>query len=225
MNFAQLCGRLQRSFVLLPLSLFSISGCIYRFANSDRIISSQPRTLYISNVTDGTARAGQAPKLTAALRRLITQNREFILTDVHTARWGLEIQITDAARSVTRVEKCDQGNEILASGAVPCSKIKSENKLPDVSAEDEVAQMSVVARALDLRTGAVLFQLNLPNIATGAYPIVGDGTVRASLSNSQDLHVLRYMENSENAVESLAGTIAARIYDQLVAIPPPSPSL
>jgi hypothetical protein len=225
MNFAQLNARLQRSLVLSALFSVLFSGCIYRFTNSDRVLTSQPRTLYISPVTDATARAGQAPRLTAALRRLLTQNRDFILTDVKTARWGLEVQITDAARSVTKVEKCDQGNEILASGAVPCNKIKTAGNLPDVSAEEEVAQMSVVARGIDLRTGTVLFQLNLPNIATGAYPIVGDGTVKASLSNSQDLHVLRYMENSENAVESLAGSIAARIYDQLIAIPPPSPSL
>ena len=225
MNFAQLIARLQRSLVLSAMFSILFSGCVYRFANSDRVLTSQPRTLYISPVVDATARAGQAPKLTSALRRLLTQNRDFILTDIKTARWGLEIQITDATRTVTKVEKCNQGNEILASGAIPCSQVKASGKLPDISAEEEVAMMSVNARAVDLRTGAVLFQLNLPNVATGAYPIIGDGTVRASMSTSQDLHVLRYLENSENAVESLSGSIAARIYDQLVAIPPPSPAL
>lgn len=225
MRFAQRSARLQTLFVLSLCLSFSFSGCIYRLANKELDLSARPRTLYMSAVTDSTSRAGQAPKLMTAIRRLITQNRNFILTDLKTARWGLEIQITDSARSITRVEKCDQGNEILASGAVSCPKISAAGNLPDVSAEEEVALLSVVARAIDLRTGATLFQLNLPNLTTGAYAIVGDGTVRASLSNAQDLHVLRYMENSENAIDSLAATAAARIYEQLIALPPPTPSL
>jgi hypothetical protein len=53
---------------------------------------------------------------------------------------------------------------------------------------------------------------------------VGDGSVRSSLSNKQGLHPLRYHENTENAAESLAQIAAQRIYEQLVALPPPAPS-
>lgn len=224
MHFARPTVCLQKC-ILLVFVLFITSGCIYNFANRERMGPTQPKTLYLSPVKDFTARSTQSGKLMAALRRLLTQDRQFILTDLKTARWGVDIQIIEGGRAITRVEKCDQGNEILASGAVPCGKVAASGKLPDVSAEEEVAQLSVDARAIDLQSGAVLFQIRLQNLNSGAYNIVGDGTVRASLSNSQDLHVLRYMENSENAIESIAATAAARIYEQLVSIPPPSPSL
>jgi hypothetical protein len=209
---------------LLAAALLATTGCVYRFGNSERTFSTQPRTLYIAPVTDSTSRAAQSARLTAALKRLLAQDRLFILTDKSTARWGVEVQITSAGRAITRVEKCDQGNEILASGAVPCSQIKENGKLPDVSAEEEIAQISVRARGLDLESGAILFQANFPNITTGPYPIVGDGSVRSSLSNKQGLHPLRYHENTENAAESLAQIAAQRIYEQLVALPPPAPS-
>ncbi|MEN9826979.1 MAG: hypothetical protein RI953_2724 [Pseudomonadota bacterium] len=224
MHIARLFRRLQLCLLLL-IGLISLPGCIYRLANLERMPSTNPRTLYIRPIDDNTSRAGQAPKLMGALRRLLTQDRAFILTDLETARWGLEIRILESGRSIIRVEKCDQGNEILASGAVPCGRVSAGGKLPDISAEEEVSQMSVDARAIDLQTGAVLFNLQLPNLTTGAYNIVGDGTVRASMSNAQGLHALRYMENSANAVESLANTAAARIYEQLVNLSPPSPSL
>ncbi|NBW81728.1 hypothetical protein EBR21_08235 [bacterium] len=224
MHIARHSDRLQLCLLLL-VGLISFSGCIYRLANLERVPSSIPRTIYIRPVDDNTSRAGQAPKLMVALRRLLTQDRSFVLTDLETARWGLEIRILDAGRSITRVEKCDQGNEILASGAVPCGRVAAAGNLPDISAEEEVSQMSVDARAIDLKTGAVLFNLQLPNLTTGAYNIVGDGTVRASMSNAQGLHALRYLENGANAVESLANTAAVRIYEQLVNLSPPSPSL
>ncbi|MFZ9519621.1 MAG: hypothetical protein ACO3A4_04010 [Silvanigrellaceae bacterium] len=224
MHSARHFRRLQLCLVLL-MGLAGSSACIYRLANLERVPSNTPRTLYIRPVNDNTSRAGQAPKLMAALRRLVTQDRSFILTDLETARWGLEVRIVASGRSITRVEKCDQGNEILASGAIPCSRVAAAGNLPDISAEEEVSQMSVDAKAIDLQTGAVLFNLQMPNLTTGAYNIVGDGTVRASMSNAQGLHALRYMENSDSAVDSLASTAAARIYEQLVSLSPPSPSL
>lgn len=211
--------------LLFILATLSSTGCVYRLANRERAIISQPRTLYISPIADHSARSGQGPRLMTALRRLVAQDRSFIITDLKTARWGLEVRILEAGRSITRVEKCDQGNEILASGAVSCGTIAASGDLPDVSAEEEVSQMTVEARGIDLQNGAVLFQTRLANLSSGTYNIVGDGTVRSSLSNAQNLHVLRYMENSDNAVETLANTAAARIYEQLVSLPPPSPSL
>lgn len=226
MRFARPRTSLQ-TYLCLCLALFVIlaTGCVYRLANRERLTTSQPRTLYLNPIADHSSRAGQSQRLMAALRRLLAQDRSFIITDLKTARWGLEVRILDANRSITRVEKCDQGNEVLASGAVPCSTIAASGKLPDVSAEEEVSQMSVEARAIDLQNGAVLFQTRLPNLTSGAYNIVGDGTVRSSMSNAQNLHVLRYMENSDNAVEALANNAAARIYEQLISIPPPSPTL
>jgi hypothetical protein len=159
-----------------------------------------------------------------ALRRLLASDRAFILTDQKTARWGVEVQINSATRMITKVEKCDQGNEILASGAVSCAQIRSDTRLPDISAEEEVAILSVQARGIDLESGAVLFQANLPHLTTGAYNLVGDGSLRASLANKQDLHALRYIENKESAENTLAQIAAQRIYENIIAIPPPSPS-
>ena len=212
-------------FPLFVLALILLApACVYRFANSERYLSPQPRTLFISSVIDTTSRAGQSARLMAALKRLLAQDRSFIITDLKTARWGLELQITAASRAITRVEKCDQGNEVLASGSANCAQIRANGKLPDISAEEEIAQITVQARAIDLETGAVLFQSNLPNLTTGPYPVVGDCSVRASLSNKQSLHTLRYLENSENASEALAQIAAQRIYEQLIGIPPPAPS-
>ncbi|MBM3381708.1 MAG: hypothetical protein FJY29_04625 [Betaproteobacteria bacterium] len=211
-------------FVAATIVLLMLEGCVYRFGNSERTYSTQPRTLYIAPVADNTSRAGQSARLMAALKRLLAQDRVFILTDKSTARWGVEVQIIASGRAITRVEKCDQGNEILASGAVTCARIKENGQLPDISAEEEIAQISVRARAMDLENGALLFQANFPNLTTGPYPVVGDGSVRSSLSNKQGLHPLRYNENSENAFESLAQIAAQRIYEQLVALPPPAPN-
>jgi hypothetical protein len=215
--------RMIKFLTLATIPVFA-AGCVYRFANSERTYSTQPRTLYVAPVSDNTSRAGQSVRLMAALKRLLAQDRLFILTDKKTARWGVEIQITSTGRAITRVEKCDQGNEVLASGSVNCAQINENGKLPDVSAEEEIAQLSVRARGLDLESGAVLFQANFPNLTTGPYPVVGDGSVRSSLSGKQGLHPLRYHENSENAAESLAQIAAQRIYEQLVALPPPAPS-
>ncbi|MEY3901585.1 MAG: hypothetical protein RL189_891 [Pseudomonadota bacterium] len=224
MRFARPIARLQ-TLCLTLLTVLLNPACVYRFANRDRQLSVQPRTLYVSPVGDSSAKAGQAAKLMSALRRRLTQDRAFIITDLQTARWGLEVQITDSLRSITRVEKCTQGNEVLASGAVPCSQVSASGRLPDISAEEEVALLTIEARAIDLHTGAVLFQTKLTDLSSGAYNIVGDGTVRASMSGAADLHVLRSMENRDNAIEAIANSAAARIYDQLISIPPPSPSL
>jgi hypothetical protein len=221
----------KRVFILSVSAAFSLasagnlSGCVYKLVNSERMSVHQPRTLFINPVNDQTSRGGQAAKLMAALRRQLLQDRSFILTDLETARWGLEVRVTDSNRAITKFEKCDQGNEILASGAVPCNRISGDGDLPNISAEEEISVMSVEATGLDLRTGTVLFRLNLPNLTSGAYNVVGDGTVRGALSSNRNLHVLRYFENSEKAVESLANTAAVRIYEQLVSVPPPSPSL
>lgn len=210
--------------LLASISSFFLPGCVYHFANSERNFSAPPRTLFVAPVTDSTSKAGQSARLMAALRRLLAQDRSFILTDKKTARWGVEIRIIAANKAITRVEKCDQGNEILASGAVTCPQVKASGKIPDVSAEEEISQISVQARGIDLETGAILFNSDLQNLTTGPYPIVGDGSVRASMSNKKHLHPLRYLENSENATEALAQIAAQRIYDQLVSIPPPAPS-
>lgn len=215
---------LHRALLSIFISVW-LSGCVYHFANSDRNLNTQPRTIFIAHVEDHTSRAGQSARLMAALKRLLAQDRSFIVTDRKTARWGVEIQITSASKAITRVEKCDQGNEILASGAISCAQIQANGKLPDISAEEEISQISVSARGLDLETGAVLFQSSFPNLTSGAYNVVGDGSVRASLSQKQSLHALRYLENAENASESLAQIAAQRIYEQIVAVPPPAPFL
>lgn len=224
MRFARPNVRLQTWCLVLLSALFN-SACVYRFANQDRQLSLQPKTIYVSPVVDTTARAGQAAKLMNALRRKLTHDRAFIMTDLQTARWGLELQIIESGRSITRVEKCTQGNEVLGGGAVPCSQVATSGRLPDISAEEEVAKLTIDARAIDLQTGTLLFQTRLADLSSGAYNIVGDGTVRSSLSNATDLHALRSMENRDNAIEAIANAAAARIYDQLISIPPPSPSL
>lgn len=201
-----------------------LSGCVYRFANSERNLTAPPRTIFIAPVSDTTSRSSYGPRLMSALQRLLAGDRSFILTNQQTARWGVEVQINSASRIITKVEKCDQGNEILASGAVSCAQIRSDTRLPDISAEEEIATLSVQARGIDLESGAVLFQTNLPNLTTGAYNMVGDGTVRASLANKQDLHVLRYIENKESAESTLAQIAAQRIYENIIAVPPPSTS-
>jgi len=220
------CARIGAA-LAVSLGLFSLclQACVYRLANKERVLNAQPRTLFVSAIDDSSSHAGQAAKLMAALKRILTQDRAFILTDLKTARWGIEVHIISSGRSISRVEKCDQGNEILASGAVPCQRVALEGKLPDISAEEEIATLVVSARAIDLQNGAVLFQNQLNNLTTAPYPVVGDGSVRASLSAKQDLHVMRYLENSEAAIESLAQTAAQRIYEQLVAIPPSAPNL
>ncbi|MEY2986976.1 MAG: hypothetical protein RJB13_497, partial [Pseudomonadota bacterium] len=208
-------------FVLFGSIMAFAQGCVYRFANQERFSSDRPRTIYIAPIADHTAHSGQASHLMTALKHLFARERSFIITDISSARWGVEVYITGSSRAITRVEKCDQGNEVLASGSIPCSQIKAENKLPDVSPEEEVATMSFRARAVDLSNGRVLFDMNLPNLSSGAYDLVGDGTVKASLSQKRELHLLRYFENSSRATQGLAQTAAQRIFDRLNAIPPP----
>ena len=211
--------------VLLGSLMTCAQGCVYRFTNKERFSSDRPRTIYIAPIADHTAQSGQASHLMAALKQRFARERSFIITDISSARWGVEVYITESSRAITRVEKCDQGNEVLASGSIPCSKITAENKLPDVSPEEEVTTMSFRARAVDLSNGRVLFDMSLPKLSSGAYDLVGDGTVKASLSQKQELHLLRYFENSNRAKHGLAQSAAQRIFDRLNAIPPPAPEL
>lgn len=217
--------KLMTSLALLGALLMFAQGCVYRFANQERFSSDRPRTVYIAPIADHTSYSGQASHLMAALKHLFAREKSFIITDIESARWGVEVYITGSSRAITRVEKCDQGNEVLASGSIPCGKITAENKLPDVSPEAEVATMSFRARAIDMSSGRVLFDMNLPKLSSGAYELVGDGTVKASLSKKQELHVLRYFENSNRATQGLAQSAARRIFDRLNAIPPPAPEL
>lgn len=208
---------------LLCILILVSQSCVYRFANQELVYSDKPRTIYIAPITDNTVHSGQASHVMKALKELLARDRNFKVTNIETARWGLEVRITESYRAITRVEKCDQGNEILASGSVACGKITTEKKLPDVSPEEEAAYMSFTARAVDLSTGRVLFDINLPKLSSGSYDLVGDGTVKASLSQKQELHLLRYFENSDRATRGLAQNAAQRIFDRLKAIPPPAP--
>jgi hypothetical protein len=209
--------------VVMCALAFLVQSCVYRFANQERSISEQPRTLYIAPITDSTVHSGQAAQLMMAIRQRVLRDRNFELTSLEDARWGLEIRITESYKAITRTEKCDQGNETLASGSVACALIKDENIRPDVSPEEEIATMSFRARGVDLSTGAVLFDLSLPSLTSGSYDLVGDGTVKASLSQKQELHLLRYFENSDRAMRGLAEAAAQRIFDRLNAVPPPAP--
>lgn len=201
---------------LLMFLVFVTNACSLHFTNGAAGPKPDKPSVFVPTALDFTSSGGHAARVTAAVRRALSQDPRVILTSRETARWGLDIRITEGQRRVTKTEECSPGERVVGSGAYPC--VDGSVHQPSVSSIQEEIRLSVEVIAIDLRSGQTAFARRLlAEDVAAKYPVVADAettegtTMLRGLANSPELHSLRYMENADTAVETLGRTIASAV--------------
>ena len=197
-----------------------LSGCVVRLTNSERSVDTSFRKIYLPAATDISARGGHAGRLSAAVRRAFALDTRFELTSLEDARWALDVQIKDSMLAAAKTEECKLGTEVLASGSYACTQVLENFNQPEISSEEEQLLLDIDVRAIDLNTGKSLRSLRFEKVASGAFPVVGDADIRARLRATPELHALRYVENVDNATDTIASNIAAQIIASMLTLDP-----
>ena len=201
--------------VISLLLVVVTGGCAVHFANAERQVPSGYRKIYLPSATDKTTTTGHASRVSRALRRQLSLDTRYELTSWQEARWALDISVVEASTSVGRVATCLKGVGTLASGAVDCGRLSFHQAR--VSAEEETMGLKILARAIDLTDGKVLFSKTYP--MTQVYAVVGDADTQTNLKGTPQLHALRYLENRDDAVSQMGEQVAAQISADLMTMP------
>lgn len=194
------------------------TGCVFRYANAERNIDSAFRRVYVPAVTDASTRGGQAGRVSSAVRRALSLDTRFALVPANEARVAVDVQILESAKVTTEVVECKAGTEVLAAESSPCEVVQKGFILPDASAERETALLDVRIRLVDLNTGRLLHNRVLPQVSSGAYPLVGEAEARAGLRRTPELHALRYVEKVDSAIDRIGQTVAAEVVGVLLSL-------
>lgn len=209
--------------ILLLSFLLGIAGCVVRFRNSEQGLNSSFRRIYLPASTDTSTYGGASARVSYAVRRAMSLRTEISLVALDEARVALDLQILSRSRVTSEQLECSsdetvRNSQFLASGAVPCRTERGFAQA-EISAESERQNMTVQARAVDLNTGQVLFTRNF-DLASG-YPIVSaDEDVKVQLRSVPEYHALRYMENADKAVQSMANQVASQIVGSILSLDP-----
>lgn len=205
---------------LAALIAFALPGCVVRLTNSERNVETSFRKIYFPAATDISTHGGQASRISVAVRRAFALDTRFELTSLDEARWALDVQIKNSLVTATKTEECKLGTEVLGSGAYGCELVLNNFNQPTISSEEEQLFLDVDVRAIDLNTGKALRSLRFEKVSSGAFPVVGDADIRARLRATPQLHALRYVENRDSAVDTIASNIAGQVLASMLTLDP-----
>lgn len=234
--FLLIPNRIKTLFCCLGGALLA-PGCTVGFSNASQRVPGAYSKIYIPAANDSSLFAGQAARLSEAVRTLLANRNDVRITGLEDARFALRIQILSRQQSIVSVDSCNNasGTPQVANGAYNCVDIHPELtgnpglptsfNQPAVSPNQEQVNLVVLAKAIDLNDGHVLWQktYNGRNMAAAGFQEIGDkgdGRTLTYMANKPDLHGLRYQEALDNAVQTMSSAIAADIQNSLLAALP-----
>lgn len=200
------------------------SACTVRFTNAERSGPSPARpAVYVPTAVDVSSFGGHAGRISAAVRRRLATDPRVLLTSRDRARWGVDIRIIERNRLITAVERCYAGVKRVGSAAYPC--VEDAIHQPSVSATGEQLQLTVDIIAIDLRTGASVASKRIDGSAGNFFVVADAGTtegstILAGLSHTPELHALRYLENTDAAIDRIGNTIAGVVVAEVKKLRP-----
>lgn len=207
-----------------------LTSCTFGFSNARTHIPQKYNLVYLPAANDASVYAGQSARLTFAVRDRLARSTDLQFTSIKKANWALEIKIQDKTQLIQVVDTCNNpGNPTVASGAYFCSVIHPEITTgnpnttqphsfnqPSVSPRTESTMLHVQVRAIDLKTGAILWAKNYSekNLTIQIFNEIGDpgdGRTMTNMQNTPNLHALRYREAVDRSVALLSDQISQDI--------------
>lgn len=207
---------------------FFISSCTVGLQNARMRVPEKYSKIYIPAATDSSVSAGNAARVSSAIRGQVAKDTDVQFTNLEEARLALQIKILDRTRTIQSVDSCNNaGTPTIGSGAFACSAVHPEMldpntnlpssfNLPNSSPSSESVNLQIQVRAIDLNSGAVIWG-KIYNVGQTWNEIgdTGDGRTASHLQFAVDLHALRSQEALDTAVQNAADSIAVDVRNQL----------
>jgi hypothetical protein len=219
--------------------IFSLQGCLLGFTNAQRHIPKEFFNVYVPAAQDVSIYGGNSSRLSVAVRQKLAERTDLNLTSLQKARWAMKVTVLNRVQSIVAVDSCkNPSTPTVASGAFTCTAIhpeftttQSQNtsrptsfNQPSVSPSQERISLVVQVRAIDLKTGAILWTslYTADNIPPVVFNEIGDtdGSTMKYMQWTPDLHALRYQETVDAAVQAFSNAIALNLQADLFSYLP-----